>query len=182
MSILRSVAVFSLISFSTCQAQVLGVDSASVARALKRYYNAQQAQVRREYFYTLYHNHKFLNLNVSDSTLISRFLSRPNGYADQYSHVFTGYEGLKSVEPRKDSLLIHGYVPSSSFLRFANEVRERIYFSPVVKSQGSYRSTYNRPVYDGAGGMGTRKNIPYYMQTNRYDYLYQIRQNERSEK
>ncbi len=153
---------------------------------VSNYLEALLSKQSPPYFYTLYADNKLKNLNESDSSLIHKFLFYPNNFSQQRSLFLTDYRQLRGLRSRQNSIIIHGYLASTSYVnRNYQEMRlwqgqQQIQVKIEVPKE--IMPYYSTSIYYGVKpsfNMRTTTYIPYSSWVNRYNRIYEMMENDR---
>ena len=117
-----------------------------------------------------------------DSALLVQFLSHPNSSGSYESHFVYDYSQIRSFRT-KDSILFHGYLPSGAKLKNQFSTAERWQEHIKIKYEVPKwtGSPYFQPGTSGFSNYNSLSPKTSYYMSNRYDYMYEIKQRSKRE-
>ncbi|HQQ95961.1 MAG TPA: hypothetical protein PLX35_01800 [Cyclobacteriaceae bacterium] len=148
--------------------------------SIRRYsMNLDKDKVPFVYVYAMYTDHQVSLIQPGDTSLLKRYFDRINRFHQEHQIFFYRYDHLADQLSRvtTDSVLLHGYAPGP-LQALENYQRVQQWQSIKLDLLGNplrslLRNTYNQPMVQTESAYNKHPSyLPYYMRTNRYDYLY----------
>ena len=185
MRIVLTVILYSFVYLLHGQNQGIVSDTGKNKFKVNNYLTALLSKQSRPYFYTLYMDNKLKKLNESDSSLIHKFLFHPNNFSQQRSLFLTDYCQLRGLSSRKDSIIIHGYLASTSIVN-RNYQTMRLWqgqqqIQVKIEVPKEIVLYYGTPIYYGANPSFNLRttHVQYSSWANRYNRIYEMMENDR---